>query len=66
MNSQTTGLRVAGVVFALMALAQLLRLIVQPMVLIAGHMLPLWPSILAFLLLASLSYWLLQLTHPHT
>lgn len=66
MNSQTTGLRVAGVVFGLMALAQLMRLILQPIVMVAGHVLPLWPSILAFMLLASLSYWLLQLTHAHT
>lgn len=66
MSSQTTGLRVAGSVFGLMALAQLMRLIIQPVVMVAGHVLPLWPSILAFLLLASLSYWLWQLTYTHT
>ena len=66
MNSQTMGLRVAGSVFGLMALAQLMRLIIQPVVMVAGHVLPLWPSILAFLLLASLSYWLWQLPHTHT
>ena len=66
MNSQIMGLRVAGVVFGLMSLAQLLRLIIQPTVLVAGHLLPLWPSILAFLILASLCFWLLQLTHHHT
>ncbi|MDR3404108.1 MAG: hypothetical protein P4L99_16545 [Chthoniobacter sp.] len=66
MNSQTTGLRVASIVFGLMALAQLLRLIIQPTVIVAGYMMPLWPSILAFMILASLCYWLLQLTHPHT
>lgn len=56
----------AGLVFGLMALAQLMRLIIQPVVMVAGHVLPLWPSILAFMLLASLSYWLLQLTHTHS
>jgi hypothetical protein len=66
MNSQVTGLRVAGVVFGLMSLAQLLRLIIQPLIVVAGHVVPLWPSILACMLLASLSYWLLQLTHAHT
>ena len=66
MNSQITGLRVASLVFGLMSLAQLLRLIIQPTVIVAGHFLPLWPSILAFMILASLSYWLLQLTHPHS
>lgn len=65
MNSQIMGLRVAGIVFGLLALAQLLRLIIQPMVLVAGHMLPLWPSILAFLLLASLCFWLLNLARAH-
>jgi O-antigen/teichoic acid export membrane protein len=66
MNSQITGLRVAGIVFGLMSLAQLLRLIIQPTVIVAGHLLPLWPSILAFLILASLCFWLLQLTHHHS
>jgi len=63
MNPQITGLRVASAVFGLMALAQLLRLLIQPLVIVAGHVVPLWPSILAFLILASLSYWLVQLTH---
>ena len=61
MNSQTKALRVAGVVFGLMSLAQLLRLIAQPVVLVAGHLVPLWPSALAFLVLLSLSIWLLGL-----
>jgi hypothetical protein len=65
MNSQMTGLRVAGSVFGLMAVAQLLRLILQPIVIVAGHTVPLWPSILAFLILASLCLWLLNLTRAH-
>lgn len=65
MNSQTTGLRVAGSVFGLMAVAQLLRVILQPVVIIAGHTVPLWPSILAFLVLASLCFWLLNLARVH-
>lgn len=65
MNSQVMGLRVAGVVFGLMSLAQLLRVIIQPVVLVAGHMMPLWPSVLAFLILASLSFWLLTLARSH-
>jgi hypothetical protein len=65
MNSQITGLRVAGIVFGLMAVAQLLRLLLQPIVIVAGHTLPLWPSILAFLILASLCFWLLNLARAH-
>jgi hypothetical protein len=66
MNSQILGLRVAGVIFGLMSLAQLLRLIIQPAVVVAGHVLPLWPSVLAFLILASLCFWLLRLTHTQS
>jgi hypothetical protein len=55
MNSPSLGLRVAGTVFGLMALAQLLRLVMRPEVLVAGHPLPLWPSGLAFVILGGLS-----------
>jgi hypothetical protein len=41
MNSQILGLRVAGVIFGLMCLAQLLRLVIRPEVLVAGHQVPL-------------------------
>jgi hypothetical protein len=41
MNSAFLGLRVASVVFALLAIAQLVRLIVQPEVLVAGYAMPL-------------------------
>jgi hypothetical protein len=37
MNSQILGLRVATIIFGLMSLAQLLRLVIQPEVLVAGH-----------------------------
>lgn len=51
----------ASVVFALMALAQLGRLMLRPEVLVAGYALPLWPSVLAFLALGGLSLWLWKL-----
>lgn len=65
MNSQVMGLRVAGIVFGLMALAQLLRVLLHPAVMVAGHMIPIWPSILAFIVLGGLCFWLLDLTRPH-
>ena len=65
MNSQTMGLRVAGAVFGVMSVAQLLRLILQPVVVVAGHTVPLWPSILAFAILAGLCFWLLNLSRAH-
>ena len=62
MPSQMMGLRVAAVVFGVMATAQLIRLFVQPPVLVAGHLVPLWPSFVAVLLLGGLCAWLWQLT----
>ncbi|KAB2856748.1 MAG: hypothetical protein F9K41_05685 [Sphingopyxis terrae] len=61
MNSQTTGLKVAAVVFGLMALAQAARLAAQPEVLVAGSPMPLWPSALAFVILAGLGLWMWRL-----
>src|SRR5918996_2679003 len=50
MNSQIVGLRVASIIFGLISLAQLLRLVIQPEVIVAGRQMPLWPSVLAFLI----------------
>ncbi len=61
MNSQVTGLRVASVVFGLIAIAQLGRLVIRPEVLVAGHLIPLWPSVLAFIILSGLSLWMWKL-----
>jgi hypothetical protein len=61
MSSQITGLRVASVVFGLMAVAQLARIMLRPEVLVAGHPMPLWPSVLAFVILSGLGLWMWQL-----
>ena len=62
MNSQILGLRVAGIVFGLIGLVQLLRLVIRPEVLVAGHQVPLWPSGIALVILASLSLWMWNLS----
>ncbi len=62
MDSQILGLRVASVVFGLISIAQLTRLIIRPEVLVGGYLIPLWPSVLAFLILGGLSLWLWRLT----
>jgi hypothetical protein len=62
MNSQILGLRVASIIFGLMSLAQLLRLVIQPEVLVAGRQMPLWPSVLAFVILGGLCIWLWKLS----
>ena len=66
MNSQILGLRVAGVIFGLMCLAQLLRLAMNPEVLVAGHQVPLWPSGLALVVLGGMSLWMWKLSRPAT
>ena len=62
MNSQVLGLRVAGTVFGLMCLAQLLRLVTRAEVLVAGYEMPLWPSVLALVIAGGLSVWLWKLS----
>ena len=66
MNSQILGLRVASVIFGLMSIAQLVRLLVRPEVLVAGHLMPLWPSVLGFVILGGLSFWMWSLAHTQT
>ena len=62
MSSQVLGLRVASIVFGLISLAQLLRVVIQAEVLVAGHQMPLWPSLLAVVIFAGLSIWLWKLS----
>lgn len=61
MKSQTLGLRVASVLFGAMSIAQLTRLILRPEILVVGYRMPLWPSALAVVILAGLSFWLWKL-----
>jgi hypothetical protein len=58
MNSPITGLRVASIVFSLIAIAQLARIVIRPEVLVAGYPMPLWPSVLALVILSGLSVWM--------
>ena len=66
MKAQITGLRVASIVFGLMALGQLVRLPISPEVLVAGHLMPLWPRALAFVILGGLSLWMWKLGRTST
>jgi hypothetical protein len=66
MTSQVTGLRVASVVFGLMAIAQLARIVIRPEVVVGGHAMPLWPSVLAFVFLGGLCLWMWKLAHTPT
>lgn len=66
MNSQIKGLRVASIIFGVLALAQFLRLVIRPDMFVYGHPVPLWPSALAFVILAGLSLWMWKLTRMPT
>jgi len=66
MNSQITGLLVASVVFGLMAIAQLARLLIRPEVIVGGYAMPLWPSVVAFIVLGGLCLWLWKLARTPT
>ena len=63
MNSQTVGLRVAGTIFGLMCLAQLLRIVTRFEVLVAGHQMPLWPSAFGLVIAGGLSLWMWKLSN---
>jgi hypothetical protein len=63
MRSQIAGLRVASIVFGLMAIAQLMRLITHPVVFVAGSPMPLWPSFVGFMIMGGLSLWMWMLTN---
>jgi hypothetical protein len=52
-------------VFALVCLAQLLRVVLKVEVVAGGHRLPFWPSVVVFLLTGCLSVWLWKLSQPN-
>ena len=52
--------------FGLMAFAQLARLVIRSEVLVAGYPMPLWPSVLAFIVLGGLSLWMWNLARTPT
>jgi hypothetical protein len=51
MKPQVLGLRVAGSLFGIMALIHVGRLVIRPDILVAGHAVPLWPSVVALVVL---------------
>jgi hypothetical protein len=62
MNSPTTGLRVASVIFALFALGHLLRLIKHAQVIIGSHHIVMWLSVVVVIIFAGLSIWMWRLS----
>jgi len=62
MNSQVTGLRVASVIFALFALAHVVRLVKHAKVMVATHQIPMSVSVFGLIIAAVLSIWLWRLS----
>ena len=62
MNSPTTGLRVASVVFAIVCLGHLVRLLTHAVVIIGTYHVPMWPSVLALIVSGLLCIWMWKLS----
>jgi hypothetical protein len=65
-TSQTSGLRVAGFIFGLVALGHLLRLVTRAEVIVAGYHVPLWVSGLALIVAGGMTIWLWTLSSRAT
>jgi hypothetical protein len=55
---KNTALLIAGFIFAIVALAHLLRLYYGSDVIIAGYMIPMWVSYVGFIIPLGLSIWM--------
>jgi hypothetical protein len=63
MNSPTTGLRVASVLFGIFAIAHLLRLITSAQVTVGTHTIPMGVSWIALIIAAILCIWMWRLSN---
>jgi len=63
MNSPTTGLRVASVLFGIFAIAHLLRLITHTQVTVGTHSIPMGLSWIALLIATVLCIWFWRLSN---
>ena len=64
MNSPQFGLRVAGTIFGLVCLAQLMRLLLRFQLILGSHPVPLWLNGVAFVFTGLLAIWLWNLSVP--
>ena len=62
MNSQTTGLRVAAIVFGIFALGHGMRLYTHAKVIVAGYQIPMGASWMGLIIGGVLCVWLLTLS----
>jgi hypothetical protein len=64
MNSPTTGLRAASIIFAIFAIGHLLRLINHTQVTVGTHTIPMGLSWVALIVAAILCIWMWRLASP--
>lgn len=64
MNSPTTGLRVASIIFGIFAIGHLLRLIKHAQVTVGTHTIPMGLSWVALIVAAILCIWMWRLASP--
>jgi hypothetical protein len=62
MNSQSTGLRVASLIFAAVALGHLVRFLAQTQVTLGSQTIPVWMSAPFAVIAALLSLWMWKLS----
>jgi hypothetical protein len=62
MRSPRTGLRIAGVIFAIFALGHLLRLVTHTQVLLGNHEVSMGASVIALIMASGLSVWMWRLS----
>jgi hypothetical protein len=62
MSSQASGLRVASVIFALLAIVHVVRLVKQAQVRFGTYQIPIWESVVALIIAAILSTWMWRLS----
>ncbi len=57
---QKIALRTAGTIFLLVAIAHLVRLILGPQIMVGNFVMPLWPSVIAFVVMLALAIWMFK------
>jgi hypothetical protein len=61
-SSQSTGLRVASIFFAIFAVAHIVRLVKQAYVIFGSTEIPMWVSVVALIVAGGLSIWMWRLS----
>ena len=63
MTNQRFGLRIAGLIFALIAIVHVIRLIVGLQIQIGAQTIPMWPSVVAAVVFGVLGLWFWRLAN---